>query len=248
MTVQKHYPDAPIQEAIIALRTVPVVPLNLDALRLDAEKSEYSKVENLIEAIGQFKVGPGGGSAQMHQQPTGWKYTHENGKQIFQSRVNGFTFSQLAPYDRWETLQEEAQRLWTEYRKIVKPERIDRLAVRYINRVDIPVANVDIKSYFRTSPEISPDLPQELANYFMQLRIPYPSIGGTCLMNQTIVPPALEGGVSIVLDIDLFRDENIPQEEAEIWNFFETLHVAKNQIFEACITDATRELFSRCHV
>lgn len=31
-------------------------------------------------------------------------------------------------------------------------------------------------------------------------------------------------------------------DEEGVWSFFEELHVRKNQIFEACLTDRTREL------
>ena len=69
------------------------------------------------------------------------------------------------------------------------PEAIERLAVRYINRIDVPSPGIDLKQYFRTSPEISPDLPQELSGYFMQLTLPQPDLGGAVLINQAIIPP-----------------------------------------------------------
>ncbi|MFN5625028.1 MAG: TIGR04255 family protein, partial [Planctomyces sp.] len=51
------------------------------------------------------------------------------------------------------------------------------------------------------------------------------------------------GCTSVVLDIDLFQDHALPNDEAELWKCFEALHDRKNEIFEACITDAARELF-----
>ena len=98
--------------------------------------------------------------------------------------------------------------------------------------------------YFRTSPEISPDLPQRLMSFFMQLRIPQDDLETQALINQTAMPPPRDGIVAILLDIDLFRESDLPKDETGLWNLFEKLHVRKNEVFEACITDKTRELFN----
>lgn len=106
-----------------------------------------------------------------------------------QSRFNGLTFSRLAPYDSWEPFRNEARRRWEVHRKKSNPQSVDRIAVRYINRIGIPGGAVDSKDYFRNSPEIAPELPQHLEGYFVQLRFEYPDARGHCLINQTIVPP-----------------------------------------------------------
>lgn len=244
-----HYPNAPITEAIIDLRVRLVEGFDRAHLQQvgDGEKkAAYPSQEEIVEAVGQMAVGPGVGSASVQQTPIGWKFISEDRKQILQSRVNGFTFSRLAPYDRWEPFRDEAKQLWGVYRAKLNPDAVIRLAVRYINRIDIPGDSVDLKHYFRTSPEIAPELPQQLEGYFMQLQLPFRGISGHCVVNQTIVPPAREGVVSVVVDIDVFRAHDLPQDEEGIWSFFETLHEEKNRVFEACITDSTRRLFSSC--
>lgn len=243
-----HYPNAPITEAIIDLRVTPAEAVDRARLKLndDGVLPDYPKQEELVEAVGQMAVGPRGGSASVQQTPIGWKFSSTDQKQIVQSRVNGFTFSRLAPYESWEPFRNEARRLWDVYRDKLNPQEVVRIAVRYINRIDLPGDSVDLKEYFRTSPEIAPELPQQLEGYFMQLRFAYPNVSGHCLINQTIVPPARENVISVVLDIDLFRSQDLPQIEDDIWTCFESLHTGKNAIFEACITDPTRRLFSSC--
>lgn len=240
-----HYPNAPITEAIVDLRVELEEGFELARLKDvgDTVKSEYPKQEEMVESGLQFAVGPDGGSASLQRKTLGTKFVTVDGKQIFQSRLNGFTFSRLAPYDRWEPFRDDARRLWKAFRDVTAPAAVTRLAVRYINRIDIPGDKIDLKDYLRTSPEIAPELPQMLEGYFMQLQLPFSELAGRCLINQTIVPPAREDVVSVVLDIDLFRDRDVPQDEETIWRFFETLHDEKNNIFEACITDSTRKLF-----
>ena len=48
----------------------------------------------------------------------------------------------------------------------------------------------------------------------------------------------------MVLDIDIFRTEDLPGNEAQLWELLEQLRQAKNMVFEACITDQTRRLLA----
>lgn len=77
----------------------------------------------------------------------------------------------------------------------------------------------------------------------MQLRIPQEDITSLLLLNQAIIDPAGPDVASVVLDLDLFRVDDLPTTEVDIWSFFEELHERKNNVFEACITDKARELF-----
>jgi len=246
MSAARHYPKAPITEAIIDLRVKPPGNLSLNQLALAAagERQAYPVEDKTYEVAGILAVQPGvSAAATAEQRQTGFKFSSADGKQIWQARLDGFTFSRLAPYDRWDPFRNEAQRLWRTYREWLQPSAITRLAVRYINRIDIPAQNVDLKQYFRMSPEIAPDLPQQLAGFFMQVRIPQEDLRALLLVNQTIIPPAREGVVSVVLDIDLFRDSDVPNDDQSIWAYFGALHDRKNEVFESCITDQTRRLF-----
>jgi uncharacterized protein (TIGR04255 family) len=248
MTTSLHYLQAPITEAIIDLRVKPAERFDRALLKQvgEGEKADYPKQEEIVETVSQMEITPGRGSASVQQAPIGWKLIHQDRKQIVQCRGNGFTYGRLAPYESWKPFRDEAKRLSEVYRGTLNPDSVVRVAVRYINRIDIPGNSVDLKEYFRTSPEIAPELPQKLQGYFMHLEFPIPDISGLCLINQTIVPPARKNVVSVVLDIDLFRDHDIPQDEEGIWNFFEQLHEQKNRIFESSITSSARRLFSPC--
>ena len=206
-----------------------------------AEEGGWSKRVKTIKAMGFMQVGAQV-SASASSEQTGWRYESDDGKLVWQFRSDGFTISRLTPYDRWGTFQQEAQRLWLAYRESVRPQKLVRLAVRYVNRFDLPGPKVDLKRFFRTSPEVSPALSQDLNSFFMQVQISQEDIRSQLVINQTFLPPAREEVVSVVLDIDLFRGEEVPQDEPAIWDFFEVLHARKNDVFEACITDQAREL------
>jgi uncharacterized protein (TIGR04255 family) len=248
MSGSNRYPKAPITEAVIDFRVESRPEVKVKDLKkaVHGRKAAYPKQEDIIlfEAQGKFQTRPGpSASANAQHKRLGFKFTSQDGKQVWESRINGFTFCRLAPYESWELFREEAKQLWTVYRNEFHPRKVTRVAVRYINRINIQAERVELKEYFRTSPEISPDLPQLLEGFFMQLRLPQADLQAQTLINQTIVEPSNTGAISVILDIDVFRHSDVPQEEQEIWNFFERLRVCKNVIFEACLTDKTRELF-----
>lgn len=245
MATQQHYLNAPITEALIDLRVeLPEGTGVADLAKVhEGLETAYPTRKNRILAEVKGQISDRGAAAAARSKHFGYLFTSGDEKQVFQARLDGFTVSRLAPYESWEPFRDEARRLWDLYRSIAKPTRVARLAVRYINRLDLPMPVGDLKDYLRTVPEVSSDLPQHLAGYFTQLRIPLEDIKSLLVVNQAIIDPARPGVASVVLDNDIFRADDLPADEEGIWEFFEVLRSRKNGVFEACITDKARELF-----
>lgn len=244
MVTGRRYPRAPITEAIIDLQVELAPTIGLPELQRAqrGEEQNYPRIEQKNLATGKVRVGKQV-TTTASTQPMGYLFRSADDKQVYQARVDGFTMSRLAPYENWETFRDEARRLWGLYLEAASPQQVVRVAVRYINRIDIPLPLGDFKEYFRTGPELSPELPQGLAGYFLRLMIPMNDIKCLCLLNEAIVEPAAPNTVSVALDIDVFRTDDLPHDEDGLWNLVEQLRHRKNEIFEACITDKTRELF-----
>src|SRR3990172_12756662 len=229
MPTKKHYPKAPITEAIIDLRVELPEGTGISELEIVHEGLEaaYPTKKNRILAEVQAQIGDQGAAAAARSKHVGFLFSSRDEKQIFQARLDGFTMSRLAPYESWEPFLDEARRLWDKYRSIAKPTKVTRLATRYINRLDLPLPVNDLKDYLRTVPEVSSELPQNLAGYFMQLRIPQEDIKALLLLNQAIIDPSKPGVASVVLDIDVFRVDELPRDEQAVWDFFEVLRIRK---------------------
>jgi uncharacterized protein (TIGR04255 family) len=241
-----HYENAPITEALIDIRVE--LPASLTGLQVlesvhDRVKIRYPGKKKRIYLQGQFSAGDEVG-ASASQTLMGFSFSSDDGKQIFQARRDGFTFSRLRPYGSWPELRDEARRLWDIYGEMVSPEKITRVAVRYINQIDIPFSTIDYKDYFRTTPEVSPELPQALSGFFMQLQFPQTDFGGLLILTQTAVPPLTPATGSVILDLDVFKETEMVSDE-DVWGLLETLRNRKNEFFEGCITERTRALFGR---
>jgi len=244
--VEIQYENAPITEALIDIRVELPSDVTLEALeRIHGEvRDRYPGKKKRFYVQGKFSAGDEIG-AVAKQKLMGFAFATENGKQIFQVRLDGFTFSRLRPYGNWGELRDEGRRLWEIYRSVVIPRKITRVAVRYINQIDIPFRSIDYKDYFRTTPEVSPDLPQGLSGFFMQLQFPQADFEGLLILTQTAIPPPSPNMHSVILDLDVFKEGVELGSDEEVWRLLETLRKRKNKFFEGCLTDKTRELFGQ---
>ncbi len=250
MTDRNFYSKSPVIEVIVDLRTVQPDDFSVSNFLEIFEKFNYEfpNREEIHMLAGQVHF-PGGTvtpevtSSQSH---LGYRFTSRNKQKILQVRTDGFTFSHLAPYAKWEDLRDDAKRLWDLYRNETDAKEVTRIAVRYVNRLDLPV-EADAQEYLRTSPEVSAEYKYgAVNNFFMQLQIPQPDINGTLIVNETFTEPPSPDISSIILDLDLFIEQ--PQkpwdtvEDDSLWISIEKLHLRSYQIFEASITDKMREL------
>jgi len=245
LTIRRHYDNAPITEAVIDIRVDLRSDFPVETLLgiRDQIKAEYPTSQDVmvLKANIQFQSE---GIVKSGQSKLGFSFRSLDGKQLLQARTNGFTFSRLHPYENWDSLRNEARKLWEVYRGVANPIRAIRVAVRYINRIDIPLPSAELRDYLRTFPEVSPELPQNISGYMMQLLIPMKEIGATLSLIEASVPAPGPDITSINLDIDLFKESTTDfDSEEKVWGFIEQLRAKKNEIFEKCITDRARDLF-----
>ena len=241
-----HYAHAPLTEALIDIRVELPTEVGLSKLlevHQHAHQEDYPRREQLLVVHGQMSIGPEVG-ASARQSSNGYRFISKDGRQIFQARLDGFTFSRLAPYEAWEPFRDEAHRLWNAYRSIANPKNITRIGIRYINRLDLPLPMTDFKDYLKTVPEVSSGMSQGLSGYFMQLQLPQVDLNAMLVLNQALIPPPTPKLVSVLFDIDLYSDSDLASDEQSLWERLEAFRIRKNKVFEASITDRVRRLIT----
>ncbi|HQR65841.1 MAG TPA: TIGR04255 family protein [Thermoanaerobaculia bacterium] len=161
---------------------------------------------------------------------------------MLQMRLKGFTFSRLAPYTHWEEFSSEANRLWERYEAVTKPVLVERAAVRYVNRLDLPLPVTDLKRFLTVCPDAPNALGGQTIAYFMQLQQRQTEVDATLVLNESTVPPVRPGVISIILDLDLFSMIKKDMPRPELWPLLTSLHDRVEKVFETCITDDVRGL------
>lgn len=241
-----HYKNAPITQAIIEIRCELPSDTLLEDLRVCGDDEGFPTSENLQQA--QVELGADDSANKITGRQLGYILRHKNGRTVIASRLNGFSYTALAPYMGWEDFIAHVWSFWEKYRQATSPLSISRLGVRFVNQIDVPKSQIEIKDYVRTAVDISPYLPQSVSGYFLQVTMPLEKLDSAVTVTSTIIPPSNPDLTSLILDIDAFYqadiDLNTSTSTDEIRARLNGLRDAKNYVFEACITDATRGLIS----
>jgi uncharacterized protein (TIGR04255 family) len=225
---------------------------DMDALARVQEgiKDRYPERQERAEFEFGVQTGDGGTPAVMQRKggPVGYFFRSADGKNIMQARHNGFAFSRLRPYGSGDAFRQEARELWQHYRAIVRPLRVNRLALRNINRIEIPVPFGDFRDYILTSPEIAPGLPQGLAHYLLRLVMPHPEHPGlvASVISSMEAVTTVEGRavLPVIFDIDVFQEVDLDPEDSNVWGILGDIRQYRNEIFFKSMTDKALELFN----
>ena len=240
------FPNAPITEALFEIKTKLPSSASLSSLEgLHPQiESDYptKKPRTTWESTIEFKAEKEP-ITKNTSRVDGYFFGSTDKKQVVQYRLDGFTFSRLHPYTKWEKVYEEARRLWDIYRMGVKPVHVTQLAVRYINSIEIPSKDFEFEEYFPEPPRVPRGLPQLIDNFFTRLEIPFPEEGARAIVIQTPSPKKSPTTTVILLDIAVFTEVEFSPDVPELWDSFRNLRKIKNNIFFSSLTEKTKELF-----
>lgn len=244
------YPHAPIVEAILDIQVkFPLVP----------PQSQFKQFANGVSS--QFphslEVNPVQVKMAVPLQkgeplvdktfgpPSGFRLTTAHNDRVLQILPRGMTFSHLPPYTDWMTFRAEAVPLWERYVELVNPKSVTRVALRYINVINIPRDHIEIMDYFNFYPHLPEEIPQAMSGLYMQVQMPQTDLGTdvTAIVNFGLAGPVQPNVTKIVLDVDISATRDIFCTTDDVFNLLDTIRNRKNHVFEASITDNTRELF-----
>jgi len=236
-----HLAHAPITEAIIDLRVdAPGLTLEKLAGVHEVVRDSFPEKQDRIEYEFVLKVNDN--APRKKEKRLGWLAWSADRSRAMQARLDGFALSRLPQYRNWEELRDEARRAWGAYSETVKPRSVTRLAVRYVNRIELPQPIKSFDDYFQTFPRIGPTLPQVLSGVFVRLLLPFD--GATASITHAIdVSGVTESVVPVVLDIDVFRDIDFEPQSDDVWSALEELRHIKNKVFFGSITKKLEEMF-----
>lgn len=240
---RRLYSRAPILEAVVDIGARLPSTVTPDSLRAIPWQTVGSFGEPQPRVRTDLQFDGASGSVTTQRATDGWVLSDESQHCVIQARMDGFSFSRLAPYDRWENFYDSVRSCWDLYRQSTKPLDVVRVALRYVNRLELPLPFNDFREYLQTYPEVAQGIPQSLSSFMFQLQAPLEDIeNGMLILHEGIVESTKPDVASILLDIDVFQAVTLPGDSSDIWAAIERLHAKKNEVFEACITDKTRKL------
>ena len=236
------YSQPPIIEAVIGITfSSPVTKAELDTFEKQF-KTHYPN-EQMVSNYNIALMLSNPVSTNLDKQD-GCRRSTEDMTQLVVLWPSSFTVSQLAPYQGWAHFYERFARDWALLKKIIGFQKISRIGVRYINRIDIPAegAVVEYEKYINIYPNM-PDILQPTSSYALQAAVQLVDINCLLKINSAVVPSPLLNHTSFIIDQDIAKEVDQPQNDNDIYELLGKIRTAKNAIFEACISDRARELF-----
>lgn len=242
----REYIHPPIIDAVIELRFAEELS-EAEKFKLSEKfADEYELAEELVSQRISVSVNPNSISASSDILDRFVKRSKIDQPHIVNIGTKIFGTGVLAPYDGWESLFERFRDGWKKVRKHTKHRTIDRIGVRYVNRLDLKPNGegvVDYEDFLNLRINLPSDF-QSIFDYDLTFRTVIESIGCGVTVRSGLAPPAVPGRSSFFLDVDVWKDLGAPQKEADVYKLLQDMRVEKNNLFETFITDRARELFN----
>jgi uncharacterized protein (TIGR04255 family) len=240
----RHLTHAPIAEAVIEFRVRLATPV--DSGRLTELASRWQAafpVQEKVQAMAAtFAIQDGKPLAKAQHEQLGIMLKTSDQHDIVQFRRDLFAFSQLQPYTSWDEILPRATELWASYRDAIRPDRLVRLGVRYINRLRLALP-ADLSRYL-TSPPAAPDvLASTIRTYLTRMVLHDSESGNSVTITQASEPSTDPQHIVVLLDVDSFRDVDISPGDDEVIPILHALRDLKNQAFFGSITEQTAEMY-----
>jgi uncharacterized protein (TIGR04255 family) len=241
----RHLNNAPVKEAIIDCQFIG--NWNRDLSEVCAELAgSQGRVSDLFETSVTFTVNNEEGEARVdpsaNNSRVGKRIDFTETHQVLQIQRTGFTFSQLEPYGSWLQVVDDARRMWEKVKANISDLHVARLAVRYINVIDLPIPFDDFNEYLTAAPQIPAGLPQGLSQFLIRTVSPIES--DLVVVTQSLNPG--EGHADrarVVLDIDVSCIDTDHLTDVALSQTLDRLRDRKNAVFFSYLTEKALEMY-----
>ena len=244
-----HLPAAPVVEAVLhwharAGKTIPTEELK----KLLAERlPEYPECHPQHQPELQAQFAADGSSTQDRRDTWhGFRLTSRDRLQIVQFTRDGIVFSRLTPYENWDAFAAEGQRLWRVFVELAEPSEVQRLGVRFINRI-LPVKLADVGHHLVSPPKCLEPLGLPMNGFLYQSLHDVPAEPFQINVVQTLqppVPPKTEG-FGLILDIDVFTTRAFPPVNEILQEHLAKMRWLKNRTFFSLMSKRAIKSFTK---
>jgi uncharacterized protein (TIGR04255 family) len=237
--------SAPIVEALLDFRVLPKDGLDISDLKQFGQeindKFPDFQIQTRLSSVvsvdeDSIALGP------ISTSTLGYAYISPDSTRIAQVQVGGFSFSKLKPYEGWDPLYQEFQNLWSLYLKVAQPVSVERVAVRFINKIPLPLGDPLQPSALLEFHPTTPKTLVDTSEFFMRTVNTHPTLPSI----QSIVIVASDVGTDprqIIFDIDAFSANlSIEPRSQQLWDILLQLREYKNDLFFGSITPLLESL------
>jgi uncharacterized protein (TIGR04255 family) len=155
------------------------------------------------------------------------------------------SINHLKPYAGWEHFRPKIKMAYDTLGGITEINGIDRMALVYIDRIEIPGKRIELEEYFKFYPQLGPELPHDHMNFMVGVEFPYHDNRDFCKIQLTAAMATKKDHLALLLTTEYYlaRQKAIPPENALDW--MEEAHTTVQRLFKGCITEKLEDVFVR---
>jgi uncharacterized protein (TIGR04255 family) len=244
----RHLTHAPITEAVIDFKVKPKDGVAYEQVHEAFKQMDFGYYLKTPISEGTFAIGMGPDGQFIPPSSTsavvGLRLHSSDERYILQARGDSFTLSRLAPYETWESLIEEAKRLWAIYVARLEPVGIFRIATRFINNLRLPLRmGEEFQVYINSLAQVPQGTPQSVEGFFQRFQLADRFLDAHVILSLTLNSLDPDGRVPVILDIDAFKMTEKNASDPMIWEELESLRKLKNDCFFGTLTEKAQELY-----
>lgn len=246
-TARDIFKDPPLVEALCELffhgtEWVSTIPGRF----YDRIKDNYPQQKEISQVSSEISISEGGISTRVWPQPPVIRFLNPDGNRLVQVAKDLLVVNHLKPYTRFEDWEPTIYEMLGYYRDLAAPSGIQRLGLRYINRVSVPAdgPTVKMEDYFTIYPQFPKGLGGEHGPFLLRLQAPAEG-GHQVVITLGSAPRERDGVMTFLLDIyDLYAPEE-PFPLDSLGGIVKTAHANAHRTFRESVTDRLKDLFGR---
>lgn len=242
---KRSYRHPPIEEALCEFKFVSdggwdlTIPGKLHS-RVQSEYDGKPQEQKVVRA----NISRGGGgppSVGMSESLGRITFPARNANRMLGVGTDILAVHTLRPYDGWEQFRPRIATALDAYHEVANPSGVQRIGLRYINRISVPSTTVQLEDYFACAPATVPQMPQQMTAFLHRDEYSYQD-GIKLILNFGSIQ-APRGESAFVLDLDVTWEGENAMSLADAMVHVESLHTREGEAFEALVRDPARNLF-----
>lgn len=183
-----------------------------------ADKPEYRQIENL-------------------------QFLSKDGKNVVQIREHSVALSRLAPYPGWENYSPLVEKVLKSYIALSGEETIARLGLKYVNRISIPQATIEMGDYFDLYPHVGKKLPQQHGPFLLGVVLPGSDETSDLRIELATAKQETQDAIVLMFSLDHYTNGTQAINVANVAEWLEKGHDKIEETFYAVLKEPTLRLF-----
>lgn len=240
----RKYVNPPVVEAVCEFRFGPSTPWDESIVAKVHEKVRHVFPREEKRYIHELEVvQTESGIEQKLGQTERFLFLSEDGNEFIQIGPQLLATNRLKPYTSWEAYQPHIDLAFRSFMGIAAVDEIERIGLRYINRIEIPLSNVTLDDYFEFRPYTGDRLPSAMAAFRLGSLFAFDDGRDVCKIELATGGAETSELSVFLLDIDYFLPNAHSLEAHQALGWVGAAHRRVEDVFEGCITDRLRMAF-----